>query len=95
MIRRVHATGGLLGFLTLRCSWTLTALSQLFGSEDSGAIVVLAIRWRTLLLVSALATTGESGLGVFKGRSDALALAKKRRMMSIGPNGALLLMPCA
>lgn len=46
----------LLGFLTLPCSGTLTALSELFGSERSVAIVELATRWRTLLLVLALAT---------------------------------------
>lgn len=67
----------LLGFLTLPCSGTLTALSEPFGSERSVAIVELTTRWRTLLPVLALATAGENGPGVFKGRSDALALGQE------------------
>jgi hypothetical protein len=41
------------------------------------------------------AAAGGTGFKLLGSRSGALALAKKRRMMIIGPNGVLVLMPCA
>lgn len=95
MIPRIHAASGLIGFLTILCFWTSTVLSELFASPHTVAIVKQAILWGMLLLVPAMATAGGTGFLLLKRRRGALALAKKRRMMVIGPNGALVLMPCA
>ena len=48
-----------------------------------------------LILVPSMAVAGGTGFKLLGSRTDALALAKKRRMMIIGPNGMLVLIPCA
>lgn len=95
MIRRIHAAAGVIGFLTILTFWTSTLVSELFASQATVAAIKHAILWGMLVLVPAMAAAGGSGFQLLKGRTDAPALAKKRRMMVIGPNGLLVLIPCA
>lgn len=95
MIARIHAAAGVIGFLTILTFWTSTAASELFGSPETVAAVKQAILWGMLVLVPSMAAAGGTGFKLLGSRTDALALAKKRRMMVIGPNGIVVLMPCA
>ena len=95
MITRVHAAAGVIGFLTILTFWTSTVASELFGSHETIAAVKQAILWGMLVLVPSMAAAGGTGFKLLGSGRDALGLAKKRRMMVIGPNGILVLMPCA
>jgi len=95
MITRIHAAAGVIGFLTILTFWTSTVASELFGSHEAISAVKQAILWGMLVLVPSMAAAGGTGFKLLGSRSDALALAKKRRMMVIGPNGVLVLIPCA
>lgn len=48
-----------------------------------------------LVLVPSMAVAEGTGFKLLGNRTGALALRKKRRMMVIGPNGLLVLIPCA
>jgi CDGSH-type Zn-finger protein len=95
MIRRIHAAAGVIGFLCILAFWTSTVASELFGSHETSAAVKHAVLWGMWLLVPSMAAAGGTGFKLLGSRTDALALAKKRRMMVIGPNGVLMLIPCA
>ena len=95
MIPRIHAAAGVIGFLTILTFWSSTVASELFGSHETVAAVKQAILWGMLLLVPAMAAAGGTGFKLLRSRTGSLALAKRRRMMVIGPNGVLVLMPCA
>jgi CDGSH-type Zn-finger protein len=95
MIPRIHAAAGVIGFLTILTFWSSTVASELFGSHETVAAVKQAILWGMLVLVPAMAAVGGTGFKLLGSRTDSLALAKRRRMMVIGPNGVLVLMPCA
>ena len=95
MRRRVHATAGIVGFLLIAVFWTSTAASELFGLPEAVAAVKTGIVWAMLALVPALAIAGASGMAMGRRRSDALALAKKRRMPVIALNGLIVLVPSA
>ncbi len=95
MIPRIHAAAGVIGFLTILTFWSSTVASELFGSHEAVAAFKQAILWGMLLLVPAMAAAGGTGFKLLGSRTDSLALAKRRRMMVIGPNGVLVLMPCA
>ena len=95
MILRIHAAAGVIGFLTILSFWSSTVASELFGSHETVAAVKQAILWGMLVLVPAMAAAGGTGFRLSRSRIGLLAKAKKRRMMVIGPNGVLVLMPCA
>ncbi len=95
MIRRIHAAAGVIGFLCILTFWTSTVASELFGSHETITAVKHAVLWGMWLLVPSMAAAGGTGFKLLGSRTDALALAKKRRMMVIGPNGVLVLIPCA
>jgi len=95
MIPRIHAAAGVTGFLCILTFWSSTVASELFGSHDTITAVKHSVLWGMLLLVPSMAVAGGTGLKLLGSRSDVLALAKKRRMMIIGPNGVLVLIPCA
>ena len=95
MITRIHAAAGVIGFLTILTFWTSTVASELFGSHATIATVKHAVLWGMLLLVPSMAAAGATGFQLLGGRTDAAALAKKHRMLVIGPNGFLVLIPCA
>ncbi len=95
MITRIHAAAGVIGFLTILTFWTSTVASELFGSHEAISAVKHAVLWGMLVLVPSMAAAGGTGFKLLGSRTDLLALAKKRRMMVIGPNGILVLIPCA
>jgi CDGSH-type Zn-finger protein/ferredoxin len=95
MIPRIHAAAGVIGFLCILTFWTSTVASELFGSPGTIAAIKNAVLWGMWVLVPSMAAAGGTGFKLLGGRTDALALAKKRRMMVIGPNGGLVLIPCA
>jgi hypothetical protein len=95
VIPRIHAVAGVVGFLTILSFWSSTIASEVFGSHETVAAIKQAILWGMLLLVPAMAAAGGTGFELLRRRPGSLALAKRRRMMVIGPNGVLVLMPCA
>ncbi len=95
MIPRIHAAAGVIGFLCILTFWTSTVASELFGSHETITAVKHAVLWGMWVLVPSMAAAGGTGFKLLGSRSDSLALAKKRRMMVIGPNGVLVLIPCA
>jgi Iron-binding zinc finger CDGSH type len=95
MITRIHAAAGVIGFLCILAFWSSTVASELFGSHEAITAVKRAVLWGMWLLVPSMAAAGGTGFKLLGSRTDALALAKKRRMMIIGPNGVLVLIPCA
>jgi hypothetical protein len=95
MITKIHAAAGVLGFLCILTFWFSTVASELFGSHDAISAVKHAVLWGMLVLVPSMAVAGGTGFKLLGSRTDARALAKKRRMMIIGPNGVLVLIPCA
>ena len=95
MITRIHAAAGVIGFLCILTFWSSTVASELFGSHATITAVKHAVLWGMWVLVPAMAAAGGTGFKLLGSRTDALALVKKRRMMIIGPNGLLVLIPCA
>lgn len=95
MIRRVHAAAGVIGFLTILTFWCSTVGSELFGDHATVAAVKSAILWGMFVLVPSMVAVGATGFRLLGGRTARLALAKKKRMLVIGPNGLLVLIPCA
>ncbi len=95
IIRRVHALAGVIGFVVIFTFWTSTAWVELFGTHDMIAAVKQNILWGMVILVPAMAAVGGSGFRLMGKGTDSLILAKKHRMMIIGPNGLLILLPAA
>jgi hypothetical protein len=95
MIRRIHATAGVIGFLTILTFWCSTAGSELFGDHATVAAAKRGILWGMLILVPSMAVAGATGFRLLNGKTARLAVAKKKRMLVVGPNGLLVLIPCA
>ncbi len=95
IIQRAHAIAGTIGFVVILTFWTSTAWAELFGTHEMIAAVKQNILWGMILLVPAMAAVGGSGFRLMGKGRDPLILAKKRRMMIIGPNGLLVLLPAA
>ena len=94
-ILRVHAISSVIGFAVILIFWTSTALVELFGTHEMIVIVKQSIVWGMIILLPVMATISGSGFKLTGKRSDPLILAKKRRMMIIGPTGILILVPAA
>lgn len=95
MISRFHAAFGVTGFLCILTFWCATAGSEMFGNHETIAMVKRAVLWGMLILVPSVAATGATGFKLFQRKNTGLALAKKKRMLVIVPNGLLVLIPCA
>ncbi len=95
IIRRAHAIAGVIGFVLILTFWTSTAWAELFGTYEMIAAVKQNILWGMVILVPAMAAIGGSGFRLMGKGRDPLLLAKKQRMMIIGPNGLLILVPAA
>ncbi|MHB0767377.1 hypothetical protein [Bradyrhizobium sp. 5.13L] len=91
----IHPLAGAIALTTIATFWLSTALSELFASHASVAMVKTAIPWGFLLLVPAIAVTGGSGFLLAKGRRAGLIGAKIKRMPFIIGNGILVLIPVA
>lgn len=95
MKKKFHAVAGAVGFLTILTFWTSTVVSELFGTHEMIAIVKAAILKGMIVLISAMAFAGASGMSLGVTRQDVRALANKKRMPIIAANGLLLLVPSA
>ncbi len=95
MIQRVHAIASVIGFVVILIFWTSSAWAELFGTHETIVAVKQSIVWGMILLIPAMATIGGSGFKLMGKGRDPLILAKKQRMMIIGPTGILVLVPAA
>ncbi|WP_299847009.1 CDGSH iron-sulfur domain-containing protein [uncultured Roseovarius sp.] len=95
MKTRIHAIAGGIGFLMILLFWTSTAISELFASHETIAAVKGLILKGMFILIPAMAIAGGSGTVMGKNRTDAKAVAKKKRMPLIAMNGLLILLPSA
>jgi hypothetical protein len=91
----IHPLAGTLATLTIAAFWLSTAISELFGTPETVALVKTAIPWGFLLLIPALMVTGAAGLKLARGRRGGLIGAKLRRMPIIAANGLVVLVPAA
>ena len=95
LIRRIHGVAGITGMLTVGTFWSVTVVTELFGSHATVAAAKGAILWGMLILIPAMIGVGASGF-TLGGKSTApVILAKKRRMPVIALNGLLVLVPAA
>ncbi len=95
MKTRFHAIAGAIGFLMIFIFWTSTAISELFASHTTVAVVKASILKGMFILIPAMVIAGGSGMAMGRKRKDALTRAKKRRMPIIALNGLLILLPAA
>ncbi|AMA57823.1 hypothetical protein [Bradyrhizobium sp. CCGE-LA001] len=95
MTKIIHPVAGAVALTIIATFWLSTALTELFASHQSIAMVKTAIPWGFLLLVPALAMTGGSGFFLAKERRAGLIGAKIKRMPFIAGNGILVLIPAA
>lgn len=95
MKTRIHALAGGIGFLTILTFWTSTVFSELFASYETIATIKQLILYGMIVLIPAMAIAGGSGMSLAKARTDAPAMAKKKRMPLIAANGLLVLLPSA
>ncbi|MGC3874453.1 hypothetical protein ACPF7Z_14415 [Halomonas sp. GXIMD04776] len=92
---RIHVTAAMIALFTILTFWFSTVLVELFGTHELIVWVKTAIPWGLIVLIPALMITGGSGMAMGKRRTDALILAKKRRMPIIAALGILVLVPSA
>lgn len=95
MLRRLHPTAGIVGFITILTFWTSTVITELSGSRHAVIVVKQIIPWFLPVLIIALATTGASGFRMAAGADLPLIAAKRARMPFIAGNGILVLIPSA
>ncbi|WP_225124164.1 MULTISPECIES: hypothetical protein [unclassified Bradyrhizobium] len=95
MTKIIHPVAGAVALITIATFWLSTALTELFASHETIAMVKTAIPWGFLLLIPMLAATGGSGFVLAKQRRAGLIGAKIRRMPFIAGNGILILIPAA
>lgn len=95
MKTRLHASAGVVGFLTIATFWTSTVVSEAFGTHSEIAMVKTGILWGMIVLIPAMALAGGSGMSLGRGRSEANVIKKKKRMPLIAGNGLLILLPSA
>ncbi|MGX1171145.1 hypothetical protein AB7M16_007411 [Bradyrhizobium sp. USDA 372] len=95
MTRIIHPIAGAVALTTIATFWLSTALTELFASHQTIAMVKTAIPWGFLLLIPMLAATGGSGFVLAQERRAGLIGAKIKRMPFIAGNGILVLIPAA
>ncbi|WP_025035851.1 hypothetical protein [Bradyrhizobium sp. DOA9] len=95
MTRTIHPVAGAVALTIIATFWLSTALTELFASHQTIAMVKTAIPWGFLLLVPMLAAAGGSGFVLAKERRAGLIGAKIKRMPFIAGNGILVLVPAA
>jgi CDGSH-type Zn-finger protein/ferredoxin len=95
MKTRIHAIAGGIGFLLILLFWTSTVFSELFTSHETIATVKAMILKGMFILIPAMIIAGGSGTFMGRKRTDAPAVAKKKRMPIIAANGLLIMLPSA
>jgi hypothetical protein len=95
MKTKIHATAGVIGFLTILTFWSSTVISELFAAHETIAVVKTLILQGMFILIPAMIIAGASGMILGRKRRDPLTAAKKKRMPFIAANGLLILVPAA
>lgn len=95
MKTKIHATAGVIGFLTILIFWSSTVMSELFATHDTIALTKTLILKGMFILIPAMIVVGASGMNLGRRRKDAPAIAKKKRMPFIAGNGLVILLPAA
>lgn len=95
MKRNIHAIAGVVSFLFIASFWTSTLLSELFLSQSAVVSVKIAITYAFIAFVPCMAATGASGFAMGGKSTFPTLVSKRRRMLIIGLNGLLVLMPAA
>ncbi len=96
MPKNIHFIGGLLATLTIATFFLSTLAVELFGTQETVAMVkALIVMPGLFVLVPAIAATGGSGVFLSRFRQGRLVEAKKKRMPFIAANGLLIMIPCA
>jgi len=95
MKTKIHATAGVIGFLTILTFWSSTVISELFTAHETIAVVKTLVLQGMLILIPAMIIAGASGMNLGQKRRDPLTAAKKKRMPFIAANGLLILVPAA
>lgn len=95
MKTKIHASAGVIGFLTILTFWSSTVISELFTSYETIASVKTMVLWGMCVLIPAMIIAGASGMNLGQKRKDPLTAAKKKRMPFIAANGLLILVPAA
>ncbi len=95
LVRRVHLIAGIVAFLTILSFWTTTVVSELFADHAAVAAAKQGILWGMIVLVPAMAAVGSSGFNLGGKSSAPIVVAKRKRMMIVGLDGLLILVPSA
>ncbi|RLA28943.1 MAG: hypothetical protein DRQ63_02265 [Gammaproteobacteria bacterium] len=96
MKKIIHRTAAVTATLCIAVFFSSSVLVELFGSQESIAMVKNLIVMRGLfILVPAIAATGGTGFALGENRKGRLVEGKKKRMPFIGANGLLVLLPAA
>lgn len=92
----VHRIGALTATLCIAIFFTSTVIVELFGSQETIAMVKsLIVMPGLFILVPAIAATGATGFAMSGNRNGRLLDNKKKRMSIVGANGVLVLIPAA
>ena len=96
MKKVIHRTAAVTATLCIAVFFSSSILVELFGSQESIAMVKnLIVMPGLFILVPAIAATGGTGFALGKNRKGRLVDGKKKRMPFIGANGLLVLLPAA
>lgn len=93
---RIHRTAAVIATLCITTFFTSSILIELFGSDESIAMVKrLIVMPGLFILIPAIAITGGTGFALSSNRKGRLVESKKKRMPFIAANGLLVLLPAA
>ncbi len=96
MKRLIHRIAAVVATACIAIFFTSTVLVELFGSQESIAMVKqLIVMPGLFILIPAIAATGITGGSMTKGRKGRLVGIKQKRMPFIAANGLLILLPAA
>lgn len=95
MKRKVHVIAATLALLFIATFWTSTVVAELLLSQAAVIQVKLGIAYSLLVFIPVMAITGASGFAIGGKSTQALIVAKRRRMPYIAGIGLLILVPCA
>jgi len=95
LLRSIHGAVGCLALATIVAFMTCTIWAEWLSDPAAIVKVKTVILWSLPLPILAMASTGLSGLGLGGHVPRGLAADKVARMKIAGPNGLLVLTPCA
>ena len=91
----VHAISGTIAMFIIASFWTSTLVSEVLLDYADVAAVKRTIAYGLFFLVPFMAATGGSGFALGKTGTGRLLDQKKKRMVIIGTNGLLVMIPAA